>query len=107
MFVIVDLCTAREIWVALEATFHNSFIKRVHNLRDQLLQSLKGSKSMAQYGHYFNGLCDHLSAIGHLFDFDDQIHMFLCGLGSPFEAFSMAVRSSRPTPTFDDLLARA
>ena len=107
MFVIVDLCTAREIWVALEVTFGNSSIERVHNLDDQLRQSLKGSKFMAEYSRHFKELCDQLSAIGHSVNSDDQLHRFLCGLGPPSETFSTAVRSSRPAPAFADLLAWA
>ncbi|KAJ9538664.1 hypothetical protein OSB04_031397 [Centaurea solstitialis] len=50
--VIVGLSMARDIWNALEAAFRNSLIERVHNLRDQLRQSHKGSKSVAEYGAY-------------------------------------------------------
>ncbi|KAI3719151.1 hypothetical protein L6452_20045 [Arctium lappa] len=105
--VIVGLSTARQIWVALETAYNNSSIERVQNLHDQLRQTLKGDKSVAEYGRNFKLLCDQLSAIGHPVDETDQMHWFLCGLGPPFETFSTAIRSSRPHPSFSDLLTRA
>ncbi|GJY03872.1 putative RNA-directed DNA polymerase [Tanacetum coccineum] len=50
---------------------------------------------------------DQLSVIGHPVDATDQVHWFLYGLGLTFETFSTSVHSSRPQPTFSDLLARA
>lgn len=104
---IVGLTTARSIWVALEAAYGNSSIERVHTLRDQLRLITKGTKTVAEYGRNFKALCDHLSAIGHPVDANDQFHWFLCGLGSTFENFSTSIRPTRPPPVFSDLLARA
>ncbi|GJS22683.1 putative reverse transcriptase domain-containing protein [Tanacetum coccineum] len=103
---IVGLTTARDIWATLEAAYNNSSVERVQNLRAQLRQTQKGEKSVAELGHLFKLICDQLSAIGHPVDATDQVHWFLCGLGLTFETFSTYVRSSRPQPTFLDLLAR-
>lgn len=37
----------------------------------------------------------------------DKLHGFLCGLGAPFETFSTAIRTSKPSPAFRDLLSQA
>lgn len=103
--VIVGLTTARDICVALEAAFCNTSIERVQNLRDNLRAVHKGDKSVAEYGRAFKAICDQLRAIGHPIDPMDQLHWFLCGLGTAFESFSTNIRSKRPIPNFADLLA--
>ncbi|GJW39697.1 putative zinc finger, CCHC-type containing protein [Tanacetum coccineum] len=104
---IVGLTIARDIWAALEAAYNNSSVERVQNLRDQLRQTQKGEKLVAELGHSFKLIYDQLSAIRHPVDATDQVHWFLCGLGPTFETFSTYVHSSRHQPTFLDLLARA
>ena len=71
---IVGLTTAREIWVALEAAYNNASVERVQNLRDQLRQTQKGEKSVAEFGCSFKLICDQLRAIGHPVDATDQVH---------------------------------
>ncbi|KAL9993023.1 putative transcription factor interactor and regulator CCHC(Zn) family [Helianthus debilis subsp. tardiflorus] len=105
--VTVGSSSARDIWVALEATFCNTSVERVQNLRDNLRALKKGDKSVADYGREFKSICDQLHAVGHPVDSMDQLHWFLCGLGKAFESFSTTIRSSRPVPNFADLLASA
>ena len=82
-------------------------MERIQNLRDQLRQVSKGSSSVSDFGRKFRSICDQLLAIGHLIDDSDKIHWFLCGPGAPFETFSTAIRASRATLPFRDLLAQA
>ncbi|KAJ0799808.1 putative RNA-directed DNA polymerase transcription factor Lambda-DB family [Helianthus annuus] len=105
--VTIGLTSARDIWVALEAAFCNASVERVQNLRDNLRALKKGEKSVAEFGRAFKAICDQLSAIGHPVDSMDQLHWFLCGLGTSFESFSTTTRSVRPIPNFVDLLASA
>nr|GEW55436.1 retrovirus-related Pol polyprotein from transposon TNT 1-94 [Tanacetum cinerariifolium] len=70
---IVGLTTARDIWAALEAAYNNYSFERVQNLRDQLRQTQKGEKLVAELGHSFKLICDQLSVIGHPVDATDQI----------------------------------
>ncbi|KAJ0808389.1 putative transcription factor interactor and regulator CCHC(Zn) family [Helianthus annuus] len=103
----VGLSSAREIWVALEAAFCNASVERVQNLRDNLRALKKGDKSVADFARSFKNICDQLTAIGHPIDAMDQVHWFLCGLGTSFESFSTTTRSVRPIPSFVDLVASA
>ncbi|KAJ0702280.1 putative transcription factor interactor and regulator CCHC(Zn) family [Helianthus annuus] len=105
--VTVGLTSAREIWTALEAAFCNASVERIQNLRDNLRALKKGDKPVAEFGRAFKAICDQLSAIGHPVDAMDQLHWFLCGLGTSFESFSTSTRSVRPIPSFVDLLASA
>ncbi|KAJ0530434.1 putative transcription factor interactor and regulator CCHC(Zn) family [Helianthus annuus] len=103
----VGLTSARDIWVALEAAFCNTSVERVQNLRDNLRDLKKGDKTVAEFGRDFKAICDQLSAIGHPVDAMDQLHWFLCGLGTTFESFSTTIRAARPLPNFSDLVASA
>ncbi|KAJ0754857.1 putative transcription factor interactor and regulator CCHC(Zn) family [Helianthus annuus] len=105
--VTIGLTSARDIWTALEAAFCNASVERIQNLRDNLRALKKGDKSVAEFGRAFKAICDQLSAIGHPVDAMDQLHWFLCGLGTAFESFSTSTRSVRPLPNFVDLLASA
>ncbi|MFS7982551.1 hypothetical protein Hanom_Chr10g00964211 [Helianthus anomalus] len=105
--VTVGLTTAHDIWVSLETAFCNTSVERVQNLRDNLRILKKGDKTVAEFGREFKAICDQLHAVGHPVDTMDQLHWFLCGLGKSFESFSTNMRSTRPIPTFVDLLASA
>ncbi|KAD3641226.1 hypothetical protein E3N88_30450 [Mikania micrantha] len=105
--VTVGLSSARDIWVDLDAPFCNTSVERVQNLWDNLRALKKGDKPVAEFGRTFKAICDQLSAIGHPVDSMDQLHWFLCGLGTTFENFSTTIRSARPIPNFSDLQASA
>ncbi|KAL4560122.1 hypothetical protein LXL04_032271 [Taraxacum kok-saghyz] len=104
---VVGLSTAREIWLALEAAYSSSSVERIQNLRDKLRQISKGSSSVAEFGRKFRSLFDQLAAIGQPVVDSDKVHWFFCGLGAPFETFSTAIRASRSSIGFRDLLAQA
>ncbi|GKC46334.1 putative RNA-directed DNA polymerase [Tanacetum coccineum] len=74
---VLGLSNARSIWAALEAAYSN-----------------------------FSSACDKLAAISQPVDEMDKIHWFLCGLSPSFETFSTAIRTSRPSPLFQDLLSQ-
>jgi hypothetical protein len=103
---IVGLPTARSIWLALGAAYSNSSVKRIKNLKDSLRQLNKGTNVVAVFGRRFKVLCDQLAVVGAPVDPSDQLHWFLCGLGTTFETFSTSIRTSRHVPSFRDLLAQ-
>lgn len=102
---VLGLFHAREIWLALESAYSNTYVERMQNLRDQLRQSTKGTAYVADFGRKFKNVCDQLAAIGHPVDETDKVHWFLCGLSASFETFSTAIRTSKPGPAFRDLLS--
>ncbi|KAM0045580.1 putative RNA-directed DNA polymerase [Helianthus debilis subsp. tardiflorus] len=104
---ILGLTTARQIWTALEAAYSNTSLERMHLLRDNLRRLTKGSSTVADYGRRFKAICDQLSAIGHPVKDTDKTHWFLCGLGSTFESWSTAIRTTRDPLPFRDLLTKA
>ncbi|XP_076910016.1 uncharacterized protein LOC143567496 [Bidens hawaiensis] len=105
--VIIGLTTARAIWQALEAEYCNASVERVHNIRDKLRSLVKGSGYVAEFGLKFKGLCDQLSAIGHTVSDTDKLYWFTVGLGVDYISFTSNVRATRPTNSFQDLIAQA
>lgn len=103
---VLGLPTASAIWSALEKAYNNSSLERIHSLRDSLCNMKKGTSSVSDYGEKFKTTCDKLAAIRHSVADMDKIHWFLCGLGASFETFSTAIRTSKPAPSFSDLLAQ-
>ncbi|PWA40684.1 zinc finger, CCHC-type, Gag-polypeptide of LTR copia-type [Artemisia annua] len=104
---VLGLSTARAIWIALQSAYSNSSVERIHSLRDSLRNLSKGTSTVSDYGRNFKAICDKLSAIGHPVAEMDKLHWFLCGLGTSFETFSTAIRTSKPSPVFRDLLSQA
>ena len=104
---VLGLPDSRSIWTALQAAYSSSSVERIHSLRDSLRQMQKGTNTIFEYGRKFKTICDQLAAIDQPVDDMDKIHWFLCGLGSSFETFSIAIRTSRPSPAFRDLLSQA
>ncbi|KAM0067602.1 putative RNA-directed DNA polymerase [Helianthus debilis subsp. tardiflorus] len=98
----VGLSSAREIWVALEAAFCNASVERVENLRDNLRALKKGDKSVADFARSFKNICDQLTAIGHPIDAMDQVHWFLCGLGTSFESNFFIGQNKTNRPPFNN-----
>ncbi|GJV61904.1 retrovirus-related pol polyprotein from transposon TNT 1-94 [Tanacetum coccineum] len=104
---ILGLSTAQAIWTALKSAYSNSSVERIHSLRDSLRNLSKGTSTVSEYGRNFKTICDKLAAIGQPVDEMDKLHWFLCGLGASFETFSTAIRTSKPSPVFRDLLSQA
>ncbi|GKE43607.1 zinc finger, CCHC-type containing LTR copia-type gag-polypeptide, partial [Tanacetum coccineum] len=93
---VLGLTTAHAIWTALETTYNNSSVERIHSLRDSLRNLSKGTSTIQK-----------LATIGQPVDEMDKLHWFVCGLRASFETFSTAIRMTKPSPTFRDLLSQA
>lgn len=88
MVEIIGCNFARDVWITLETAYYNSSKAWEIQLIDEL-QTLKcGSRSIADFGIQFKGLCDKLSAIGHPVSNTNQVLWFLHGLGPKFATFS-------------------
>lgn len=53
---VLGLHTAREIWVALENSYNNASVERIHSLRDSLRQLTKGTSSVSDFSRRFKSL---------------------------------------------------
>ncbi|KAK9063189.1 hypothetical protein SSX86_017059 [Deinandra increscens subsp. villosa] len=104
---VLNLTSARQIWVALEAAYSNSSVERIQNLKDQLRNLTRGTQTVTEFGRRFKEICDRLAAVGQSVDESDKSRWFLQGLGPDFGMFSIAQRAIQPLPPFRDLLTRA
>ncbi|GJZ15914.1 zinc finger, CCHC-type containing LTR copia-type gag-polypeptide [Tanacetum coccineum] len=50
---VLGLTTAHAIWTALETTYSNSSVERIHSLRDSLRNLSKGTSTVSDYGRQF------------------------------------------------------
>ncbi|GJT25086.1 JmjC domain-containing protein [Tanacetum coccineum] len=71
---VLGLTTAHAIWTALETTYSNSSVERIHSLRDSLRNLSKGTSTISDYGRQFKGICDKLAAIEQPVDEMDKLH---------------------------------
>ncbi|KAK9075210.1 hypothetical protein SSX86_003531 [Deinandra increscens subsp. villosa] len=104
---VLNMTSARQIWVTLEAVYSNASVERAQNLKDQLRHLTKGNQSVAEFGRRFKDICDRLAAIGQPVEEADKSHWFLSGLGPDFSMFTIATRAIQPIPPYRDVLARA
>ncbi|GKC42652.1 putative RNA-directed DNA polymerase, partial [Tanacetum coccineum] len=88
---IVGLTTARNIWAALEAACNNSSVERVQNLQDQLRQTQKGEKSVAELGPTFETFSTYVRSSRHQPTFLD-----LLARAESHELFIKALHGSSP-----------
>lgn len=103
---ILVLSIAHGIWLSLEKAYSNAYVECIHSLRDSLRTITKGTFSVSDYSRKFKHSCGKISAIGCPVDDMDKLHWFLCGLGASFETFSNDIRTSKPAPSFHDLVLK-
>ncbi|XP_073261291.1 uncharacterized protein [Populus alba] len=107
MVEVVDCSSARDAWLALEASFSHSSKTREIQLKDELQLMQRGSRTVTKYARSFRSFCDQLTAIGKPVDDTDKVHWFLCGLGSDYKIFSTSILSQFPMPSFANLIPQA
>ncbi|GJU21595.1 zinc finger, CCHC-type containing LTR copia-type gag-polypeptide [Tanacetum coccineum] len=78
---VFSLTTTNATWTALETAYNNSSVERIHSLRDSLRSLSKVTSIVSDYGRQFKG--------------------------ASFETFSAAIRTTKPSPTYRDLLSQA
>ena len=105
--VVVGLFTARDVWLALKATFDHHSKARKLRLKDDLQLMKHGTKHVVEYVRAFKTICDKLHAIGRPVEDIDKVHWFLRGLDTDFSAFSTAQIALTPIPCFADLISKA
>ncbi|CAH9142138.1 unnamed protein product [Cuscuta epithymum] len=99
--------TSAKIWKALASAFNLSSKSREIQLRDELQQLRRGSRSVTDYGKLFHIYCDKLAAIGSPVSSVDKIHWFCRGLGPSFTSFSLTQLKLDPLPALRDVISEA
>jgi hypothetical protein len=64
LFVVIDLTTSKDVWIALETALSHKSKARELQIKDELHLMKHGSRSVVEYSRAFKSHCDQLSAMG-------------------------------------------
>ncbi|KAK0598205.1 hypothetical protein LWI29_032524 [Acer saccharum] len=102
---IVGWSTALEMWLCLKDNFSQQSVANAANIRFQLMDMSKGTKSISAYLQHAKSLSDSLAAICELVSSNDLVTAVLRGLGSDYAMIVTAILNFPPLPRFKDLRA--
>ncbi|KAK0581443.1 hypothetical protein LWI29_013886 [Acer saccharum] len=103
---IVGKSTALEMWLCLKDNFSQQSVANAANIRFQLMDMSKGTKSISAYLQHAKSLSDSLAAICEPVSSSDLVTAVLRGLGSDYAMIVTAILNFPPLPRFEDLRAR-
>lgn len=98
--------TSHAIWECLRAHFAQQSVANASNIRFQLLDLNKGSKTISEFLQHAKSLSDSLSAIDQPVSNADLVTAVLRGLGPDYTMLVTAILNSPPLPNFTELRAR-
>lgn len=98
--------TAKAVWDCLEEHFSQNSIANAANLRFQLLDLHKGTRSVTEFLQHAKNLADELAHIGQPVSNNDLVLMVFWGLGPDYRMLLTAVINSKPLPSFTELHAQ-
>ncbi|KAK6132072.1 hypothetical protein DH2020_034193 [Rehmannia glutinosa] len=100
---VISLSTASEIWIALEQRYQSFSRTHIYQLKMQLLNLSKGSKSMQAYLDDVKVLNDNLAAVNESVKDEDLMLYILRGLPQEYESFKASFRLNlQPSFTLHD-----
>ena len=103
---IVSHTSALEMWTCLKNNFSQQSVANAANIRFQLMDMNKGTKTISAYLQHAKSLSDSLAAICEPVSSTDLVTAVLRGLGPDYVMIVTAILNFPPLPTFEDLHAR-
>ncbi|KAK0591430.1 hypothetical protein LWI29_001639 [Acer saccharum] len=103
---VVEKSTAFEMWTSLNESFSQHSVVNAVNIRFQLMDMTKGTKTVSAYLQHAKSLSDSLAAINESVSSSDLVTAVLRGLGSDYAMIVTAILNFPPLPKFEDLRAR-
>lgn len=85
--------SAHKAWELLHTAYASKSHTRIFSLRDQLQNSKKASKSIAEYLQEVRSLSDALKVVGSPVTDDELVVKILSGLGPEYREISVATRT--------------
>lgn len=95
--VVINCGSSRETWSNIEKRFTSLSRSHVHQLKNRLTATVKGSNTMDVYLQQIKNLNDQLSLAGSQIDSEDLVLITLNGLSDDYCAFKTSIRT-RSTP---------
>ncbi|KAK0571835.1 hypothetical protein LWI29_022414 [Acer saccharum] len=103
---IVGKTNAFDMWICLRDNFSQHSVANAANIRFQLMDMSKGTKTIFAYLQYAKSLSDSLVAINEPVSTTDLVIAVLRGLGSDYGMIITAILNFPPLPKFEDIRAR-
>ena len=103
---VVGKTTAKEDWSALSKHYSSTNPSRSMHLHNHLHNTLKGTRSVAEFVQDIQRTCDELGATGHPFQETVSICTLLQGLGSSYSAFCVSISSNLSNLCLEDVIAQ-
>ncbi|KAK0572466.1 hypothetical protein LWI29_031864 [Acer saccharum] len=103
---IVGKSTALEMWLCLKDNFSQHSVANATNIRFQLMDMSKGTKSISACLQHAKSLSDSLAAICEPVSSTDLVTTVLRGLGSNYAMIVTTILNFPHLPRFEDLRAR-
>ncbi|GAU19342.1 hypothetical protein TSUD_336290 [Trifolium subterraneum] len=96
---------AFQVWDQIHKYFHSVLQARARQLRSELKNTKKASRSVGEYLLRIKSIVNSLLAVGDLVSDREQVDAILEGLPEEFNSFVMMVYSRFDTPTVEDVEA--
>ncbi|KAF3776827.1 Retrovirus-related Pol polyprotein from transposon TNT 1-94 [Nymphaea thermarum] len=101
-----DDLSALELWNVLATTYSQVSEARFLQLKRQIQDIKRGTRSVLEYIHEIKNVSDQLAIIGHPVSDKDKVQQTLSGLGSDFDVFCTGLEALPVLPSFEDLKAK-
>lgn len=95
--------TSAQIWAILSATYAKPSRAHIKQIREQIKQWTKGTKSIDDYVQGFTTRFDQVALLGKPYDLEDQIEHILEGLPEEYKSVVDQIESRDSTPTVVEL----
>ncbi|KAH7837548.1 hypothetical protein Vadar_015050 [Vaccinium darrowii] len=95
--VVINCGSSRETWSSIEKRFTSLSRSHIHQLKNRLTSTVKGSNTMDVYLQQIKNLNDKLTLAGSQIDSEDLVLITLNGLSDDYRAFKTSIRT-RSTP---------
>uniref|UniRef100_A0A453IN55 Retrotransposon Copia-like N-terminal domain-containing protein n=1 Tax=Aegilops tauschii subsp. strangulata TaxID=200361 RepID=A0A453IN55_AEGTS len=100
---VTAITTSHALWAALAGMFSSQSLSRVNNIRTALINTQKGTQSVATFFAHMRGLADELAAAGKPLQDDELVSYILHGLDMDYQPLVSAL-DARITPVSIDEL---
>ncbi|KAH0709617.1 hypothetical protein KY284_011044 [Solanum tuberosum] len=100
---IVVATSANKAWELLHTAYANKSHTHIFSLRDQLQNTKKAFKTIAEYLQEVRTLSDALKVVGSPVNDDELIVKILSGLGPEYREISVAIRAQDSSLSFEEL----
>ncbi|KAH7852720.1 hypothetical protein Vadar_028310 [Vaccinium darrowii] len=103
--VVINCGSSLETWSNIEKRFTSLSRSHIHQLKNRLTTTVKGSNTMDVYLQQIKNLNDQLTLAGSQVDSEDLVLITLNGMSDDYRAFKTSIRTRSTPITMEELCA--